>query len=1073
MIKASLPSAREFEINSSTNDAALARSEDTFEMDFDTPKNVEERKDRLTTENEKRPVSAPAHNNGIMTGKTRINETTADLKTAPGKRDIENVDKIPTTSNSSNDRDRSPPTIRKAPATAPPKPSNGGAPTRRLLLETAFDRDGKMGGGLRKASKLLFTAGDCCVKPIVCSDDIEDIVLPHVQLESLPFPPVSPEQLLSCDTEVLEKHLKDIYVTLKRVDLDWREQLMVLSHLFSCCHHAKLANVIVNSSILSLLTKKLHLGTSDASPLHDSSKSVVAMTCLILGVLFRFATFFAPSSTDQVHSLVETLADIGVFQNDDVSHHTLDPRRQAVACLGELLFYMSTQREREVPMVGWDRISATLDNDDLVLRHYAARTLCNTLTNCQEGLIPTLISEPHVSTLLRNIMEYSEVASDPSRLQLVIGVWVTTTQFLAQVFRYLRSPSMKKILPSKQRSSLLMLCAKRNAIRGLWKGFQTGVASEVADLAISSLNVLNAFVEIKLDGCRDSDRETIELSREDLLERVVTFTEFSTVLGKRANIMDASRGSRLKGELNVDGKLDEDETSLLRAKLILLLYLGVQSNRSFIARCLQAQVFRQVESCFAPLVAIVESELLESNSISDTSSFQSKPSPSSSASTATTSLQRTMDSMSPANTYLLQCQLNLIKMSVRTALKIAAECISSTERSSDSLSKQVTITAVPFQLLEALLNNHTCRVQLLEYFVANENKQYTFFLRLMAKMLAIFPEHSLESISDGISVGVYLSKILLLLFQCAADEASDIVLVEQESLYLSLLPALADQITRDSTSSTRSQADSAELSVASIRVIYLVLLQFELDPVSVDTEQQHRAQFIRGCLLPRLCVLLTGGHHVNENVWRFAIELLFGLISSDISLLTTGDNTDEVADMIIQLLATPRQHGYHSLPSSATKLVKMLTGNASVKVDKLYELNIVDRLLSGLSFAAGEALGGCVMDLLEVLLELLHHRYEALRQHNRAAQNHPPNFEKWLQCASLMVQLCGVREPTPSPSRAKSEAADERQSGLDTAAGEHGAVIADVASRCLIFLSQVTTKSIAYCSSQTHMRVVR
>lgn len=235
------------------------------------------------------------------------------------------------------------------PHSAPPAVSN--APRRRIQLHTLFDRDGAPGGGLRKVSKLIFTAADCRVKSIIGNKDIQIGDLPRIHADHLHFEPTSPQDLLSCTTEALESQLKEIYVSLKSSQADDTEKLSVMAYLFSLSCHARLAHVIVNSSILKLLIRML----GHESRLASSNRVLLPMLCLVLGVLFRFATFITPSSPDQLRQLVGTLLQVLIEPSmEKVSEESgLESRPLALACLGNYCFIFPRSRSGNFLWMVW------------------------------------------------------------------------------------------------------------------------------------------------------------------------------------------------------------------------------------------------------------------------------------------------------------------------------------------------------------------------------------------------------------------------------------------------------------------------------------------------------------------------------------------------------------------------------------------------------------------------------------------------------------------------------------------------------------------------------------------------
>ncbi|RLN90958.1 hypothetical protein BBJ28_00023170, partial [Nothophytophthora sp. Chile5] len=726
-------------------------------------------------------------------------------------------------------------------------------------------------------------------------------------LKAWPF--MAPEELLSCSTEALEDQLKEIYISLKSSTAEEPEKLSVIAYLFSLCRHSKLANVIVNSSILKLLIQMLAQQTrSNASSVESAQNPMLPMLCLVLGMLFRFATFIAPSSPDQLQGLVATLMGIAHGRFDDLDDESavvsdgLESRPLALACLGELVFYISTQQEWELPMKGLECVISCIEAPHIVMRYYAVQTIGNMLVHCTDLLLPRLMSEQIVVALLRGLVQYAtadfdgHVYSEESGMNLALRTTITET--LAQVLRHLRLPTSAASLPLKLKRSILLFFAKPEILTAVWRGVQS--APEFFDVAVASLNIVNAFLEMKIASNREAEQTAIKASRTLLLERVITFP----AIGRILEIQTARDG-------------DDSETSktatLLRAKALLLLHLGVQLNRSFLLSFIQNQFLDLVEQILVPFASHLQP------SASDTES--SVP-----------------HAQLPAmEMYLAQCALNLCKLTIRMALKLGADCFSSHENAgdedhtgdADSLTRRrpPRIASASFELFHGLLTNLTCQLQLVHYFVANESNQYTFFLRLMAKLLTTFPNErlSLSRGSTTTTVALYVSEILLHLFQFAATEANTIVFVEKEMLFTLLLPAVTKHVLP-----SRDEADAAEeredLAAISMRILYTVLLDFDYTADESDEgkeDEDFRGIFIRLRLLPCFKSLLSEAEAVDENAWLFVSEFLFGLLSSDSSLLQETEKL-QLAPLIAGLLHLPGDLNFHSLPPSTTRLVKML-----------------------------------------------------------------------------------------------------------------------------------------------------
>lgn len=915
-------------------------------------------------------------------------------------------------------------------------------------------------------SKLVFIAADCTVKPIVYSDEIEKIPAPTVQTEELSFRTMSPDELLTCTTEKLENHLKDVYLSLKSSQALAVEKCSVLGYLFTLCLHSKLANVIVNSSILAMLARILSSLASSTPSVANCS--LLAMVCLDLGVMFRFATFIAPSSPDQLTALVSTLARVtrevlnerNVAESDRKVLHLA--RRRSLSCLGELLFYISTQKDWEFPVAGLGCIIELLEDQDLALRHYAARTICNMLIHCSGSLLCSLVDEQVATSLVKGLVQLSAESENAS----LVSLRATTTQAIAQLVRHMRTPSSLAQLQPQTRVAILLLISRSSVLQALWLGITGRLPS--CELAIASFNVLNSVLEVKTDRGGDDNGKlaAVEAGKITLLERVSSFSVLAKILEKKSRYEDDTRQEQhretsdsTRDEASTGGhrrRYSQEENgvpNLLRAKAILFIHLGVQLNKQFASGCIQLRYLDLVDHIlllFAPHLRRERGAEDDGTSLTSSSSTAQTDTSSASASSR----------LSAVDVYMLQCALNLIKISIRTALKLSADCISahdSDDAIEDRARSRQTVSSTPFQLLDLLLRNPMCKAQLVSYFVANEGKEYTFFLRLMTKLLMTFPNETLSGDrSEETKVAVVVSELLLRLFQGTDSDISGLLTVESEILYTHLLPAVALQLHGTTTDGGDFEE---ELFANCIRIMYMALLHcdYELG----ESEEAHlRDGFIKSHLFPSIRTLFTSSS-MNENVWRFAIELLFGLVSRDAQLLSEIDAA-ELVEPVLALLKAPQQHEFHSLPSSATKLVKMVVDANKANLDELYGKGIVEAVLAGLEFAGSEMLFSSLADLLAILYQLLFNRYEKLRKvAGRTPSPMPPKFDKLVLCGSLVIKLCAIRhehqasgspQPQESPSKKTSLSEFAGSQGEDTTADED---VADLASRCLVFLSQV------------------
>ncbi|POM58557.1 ULK/ULK protein Kinase [Phytophthora palmivora] len=915
-----------------------------------------------------------------------------------------------------------------APHSAPPALLH--TPKQRVQLSSLFDRSGAPGNGLRKISKLIFTAADCRVKSIIGNKDIKFSELPRVQANLHRFTLMAPDRLLSCTTEVLENQLKEIYISLKSSHTAVQEKLSVMAYLFSLSCHARLAHVIVNSSILKILIRIL----AQESPSTTSNKTVVSMVCLILGVLFRFATIIAPSSPDQLRLLVKILLEIvdgstiEVEDNETTNRDGLQPRPLALACLGELLFYISTQQEWELPVEGVEAVLACIDDSNFAMRYYGVRTLGNMLIHSAEALLPRLMSEKIVLTLIRGLLQYATPKSgkDLDGQNVIIALRTTTTEALAHVLRHLRIPLSVAKLPPRLRRSIILLFAKPDILNAVWLGvYNTGGST---DLAIASLNILNAFLDMKLDVDRETECSAIKASRTLLLERIVTFLTIQKIL-------EIDRTT-------VGGEVDEDSITILQAKSLIMLHLGVQSDRMFLLSFVQTDSLSLVEKVMGSIADKVSSDEINRGSVSPEKK------------------------LSAFELYLAQCALNMCKLSIRMALKLGADCFSSFEAGDDENNnaghRPPRISPIPFQLFGELLRHSNCRQQLLIYFIANDSKQYTFFLRLMAKLLTSFPEEVLivpEDSAIKMTIAGYVSEMLLELFGFAASEANEIVLVEKQVLFTLLLPAIVKNICGGAEKYREIVATKC------LQILHVVLLDFDYEDDNGDYEFYD--PFIRSVLLPHLNSMLARREVMLEKIWSLSSELLFGLLSSDSSLLAESKDLKVISTALI-LFHTPSD--FQALPSHAIQLVQMFLDSADIDEDALFEAGISNSIVAGLMFTSKRmTTNGNLMDLTVILLNLLHQQFERIRQLGIAPT--PAGFDELLCCGPLMLQLCSRVNIEP---QAENDATEANET-LENARKD--AELADFASRCLVLLSQVKccwiTKTIVLHANQYNCEDIR
>ncbi|TMW63508.1 hypothetical protein Poli38472_002449 [Pythium oligandrum] len=899
---------------------------------------------------------------------------------------------------------------RKAPNTAPPGPI-----TKRKVSDGA---PRGWNSTLKKAPRLLFTATDCTVKPIAFSLDIEDVDLPSVDPQLLEFEEIHSDTLLTCPTEELEDHLKSIYISLKSPEASAEEMANVLSYLFKLCLKPKLANVIVNSSILTLLTRLL---TQLDGREHDATSLLISKITLVLGVLFRFATFIAATSPEQIQSLVLSLEDN--LANQRESQVMNMKRRSASSCLGELLFYSATQKGGGVPHEGIECILPLLEDSDSVVAHYAIRTLSNILARCLDSVtLQKLINENLVLALQRTLASCDLGAEDSIPLR------TTVTQALAQVFRHVRFPTSKSF-PPRMKTALLMLLSRPNALDSLWRGVQSERVS--LDLAIASFNVLNGYLEMGLESDRDGeDQAHIGDHRRILLEKIANPAQLRAILDTRSRFDEDMRNSGRTDAIATaptdatDRRYHGDDDSLpgmLRAKTLLFVYFGMHRSKKFVEICISESILLLVERSLSPYASSIRS-----------------PQPSPTKASPSSAMRR----LSRVDQYVVDCGLNAIRFFIRTALKLGAECISGRRDIDYEVEREhSTISAAPFGLFEQLLKHPICRSQVVGYFLANKGKEFTFFIRLMAKLLTSFSGEGL--LAMGGTVGGVISGILLRLFQSSSTEAAALLSVEASEIFSHLLPALVTQLQEVGSAEDNETED--EHKVNCIRLVYSILLH--LDPEFVEHDEQLKVKFLSDHLLPCFESLLDPSRQ-SENVWRFSVELLFGLASQDDSHFQEIVSLD-LAKQVVALLGASASLRENTLPPSVPGVVKLFVDWAkkTQQLGLLYRQGLATHVLAALeSVCLNDDRAASTCELLDILYQLLYSRYEDHRK-AKGSLLIDADFEPLVRSGPILLQLC-ARSTENSSQLAKTS---EKKSKDPSAPSD----VVEVSSRCLVYLSQI------------------
>ena len=217
---------------------------------------------------------------------------------------------------------------------------------------------------------------DSQVKPIVLNRRIEAVPESHYDPNALPFEPLAISDMLAAPQQDLERFLTQIYRSVAHSS-PINEKVNTLAYFETLCTDTAAANVLINSSLMTLFVRMLRASKAPTLRIRLSS---------VMGLLLRHATYISEelASSGVVTVLTECLKD----KNERV-------RRRAMATLGELLFYIATQQHEaglKAPADGaggtpgaWQIPPATVSTvtrmlrqgEDEIAQHYAVKTIEN------------------------------------------------------------------------------------------------------------------------------------------------------------------------------------------------------------------------------------------------------------------------------------------------------------------------------------------------------------------------------------------------------------------------------------------------------------------------------------------------------------------------------------------------------------------------------------------------------------------------------------------------------------------------------------------------------------------------
>ena len=238
-------------------------------------------------------------------------------------------------------------------------------------------------------NSLLFHLSDTHVKPIMCNTRVERLTEVKYDAESLPFPPHSLQDVCNMQNGPLEQFLTLIYKAIGGHTTIGEKQ-NCLAFFETLCGATITANLFINSLIMALFVKMVQ--NKNYPP------GLKSRLCLIMGLLIRHATFIN-------HELAKTgiISHLLSLFNDK----NVKVKRRAVACLGELLFYIATQQPGD--RNAWNTsqgisegFCAVLNSEDEATRHYTVKTIENIAGHSDVVYTQEYATAPLIKALLLN-----------------------------------------------------------------------------------------------------------------------------------------------------------------------------------------------------------------------------------------------------------------------------------------------------------------------------------------------------------------------------------------------------------------------------------------------------------------------------------------------------------------------------------------------------------------------------------------------------------------------------------------------------------------------------------------------
>ncbi|CAD2219004.1 protein kinase [Angomonas deanei] len=234
---------------------------------------------------------------------------------------------------------------------------------------TKLQIDAFNGGAFAKINieSVLSHTSDAHIRPLCMNNRIEHYVEKQYNAQTLTFKPLTLKEVKALNGTELTQFVTTIYKPLSSSSVSHEDKLNIMRYFEGICPDATTANILVNSSVMTLCVKLA--GQMDAPAVFRETAAS------IMGILVRHTTFIhvdlAKSNVvPNTVKLCKKETDMGV-------------KRKLIACVGEFLFYVAVRPEKERDPWNIDAkevkevfLDALLSNDE-IYKHYAAKAVEN------------------------------------------------------------------------------------------------------------------------------------------------------------------------------------------------------------------------------------------------------------------------------------------------------------------------------------------------------------------------------------------------------------------------------------------------------------------------------------------------------------------------------------------------------------------------------------------------------------------------------------------------------------------------------------------------------------------------